>query len=247
MRAWASRCQSSSTSRSIASASSVSPRQSSMSSRASCAGASTSRQSREHGGALRPGQRELAPGAGDLGLRLRLAAARRQRLGEAQRAGAGLRRLAAEEGEGLVERQVLRHLPLAGAAERREPRPVGMARRGRPPYSSQVPAPSRSRVQSTMSLATGFPVQAARVAASSQSPVAVASSALARRSACDIGLRRGGGRQSRATARQAGQAGTCWDLACSFLKGRVLLLADYTIACALKSLPPALAVNAIRD
>ena len=41
-------------------------------------------------------------------------------------AGAGLRRLGAEEGEDLLRRHARGHLPLAGAAQRLQPGPVGM-------------------------------------------------------------------------------------------------------------------------
>ena len=74
--------------------------------------------------ALGAAERIGRPGAGDLGDRLVLAAARRQRLGEPERPGAGLRRLGPEEGEDLLGRHAGRHHPLAGPAQGLEAGPV---------------------------------------------------------------------------------------------------------------------------
>ena len=206
MRACASFCQSSSTSGSIASASLVSPRQSSMSSRSRWCGFSTSRQPAST--AVRSGRviENSRPGADDLGLGLRLRgrsprAPRRAAASRCRSAAARAKKAMTSAGG-----SARRHLPLAGAAQgRRGPGQSGCAAR-KASYSSQFPAPSRSRVQSTMSFAIGLPVQAASVAASGQSPVAAASSACGEERGLRRGLRRGrrGARRAQSPASRAG-------------------------------------------
>ena len=139
------------------SASAVSPRQSSMSIRASCDGATTGFQRASTAVRSGPSSRSSArPGRSPP--RPRPRAAGRQRLGQPQRPDPGLRRLGREEAEDRRRRHPRRHLPLAGPAQRRKPGQSGLRRR-KSRNSSQFPAPSRSRVQVTRSCTTWLPVR----------------------------------------------------------------------------------------
>ena len=69
-------------------------------------------------------QRKIPPGPADLGIGLRLAARRHQRLGEPQRSAAGLRRLIAQKRRHFLERQTGRHPALPVAPHQRETGPI---------------------------------------------------------------------------------------------------------------------------
>ena len=249
MRACASRCQSSSTSGSIASASPVSPRQSSMSSRAACAAFSTSFQRAEHRGAARGRSSRTRPGADDLGVRLVLAAARRQRLGEPQRAGAGLRRLAAEEGEDLLRRQAL----TASAARRRGAGSRGRASRGAGPRNALVLVPvARPVAQPDPEDDVGGD-RAAGPGGERLRPRPVAGRAPRRAPAraarpAPAVCAGGGRRQPEPEAGKQRPAAIDADSPCSSLVTRSAFGRDYTIACAAASATrQALAVNAVHE
>ena len=141
MRAWASRCQSASTSGSIASASRGQPAPEQHVEPRHVLRRHGLAPVLEHGAAFRAGQREAAPGPRDLRRGLVVAAAGDQRVGEPQRAGAGLRRPAGEEGDHLGRRQARGHLALAGAAQGLQAR---ASRRGAP-GSGRIPTRCRPR------------------------------------------------------------------------------------------------------
>ncbi len=234
MRACASRCQSSLTSGSIPSASAVSPRQSSMSSRASFEGVTTGRQRASTAVRSDPPidsvRQARTISASASASRPLVASASASRSDPMPVCGGSASKNANTVSGGIPD-GICR-----SPARRRVCNPGQSGLRSRKSrYSSQFPAPSRSRVQVTRSRTAGLPVWSARPFASSQSPVAVASSASARSAACAVVCAAAGGcPPSQAASIISGKRETSDSMLGP--RSTLLLLRHTTIACA-RSLP----------